>query len=328
MKYLWLAAIAAALLGPTAAEANCTLGTLNIPVKMEGLSPVVTAKIQGEPVRLILDSGAFFSYLDAGVAAKLKLKPVTQTEIGTLVPSAAATTIEGVAGRYVENGIVTASSFEFAGSKFEGAEFITGGGFGDVSGLIGQNLLHYMDDEYDLKDGVLRLVKPKGCEAVELAYWAKAPMTYSMAPLEGTDSRDPHTVITVEINGVKMRADLDTGAPTSFITERAAVRAGVKTTDPGVTPAGYTHGLDHAAVKTWVASFASVKVGDEQIKNAKLSIGDTQATDFDVLLGADFFLAHHVYVANSQNKIYFTYEGGPVFRAAEAVEGPADGKAP
>ena len=32
-----------------------------------------------------------------------------------------------------------------------------------------------------------------------------------------------------------------------------------------------------------------------------------------MLLGADFFLSHRVYVANSQNKLYFTYGGGPVF---------------
>src|SRR5262249_26060507 len=33
----------------------------------------------------------------------------------------------------------------------------------------------------------------------------------------------------------------------------------------------------------------------------------------DMLLGADFFLSHRIYVANSQNRVYFTYNGGPVF---------------
>jgi hypothetical protein len=35
--------------------------------------------------------------------------------------------------------------------------------------------------------------------------------------------------------------------------------------------------------------------------------------DEDMLLGADFFLSHRIYVANGQEKIYFTYNGGPVF---------------
>jgi hypothetical protein len=33
----------------------------------------------------------------------------------------------------------------------------------------------------------------------------------------------------------------------------------------------------------------------------------------DMVLGADFFLTHRIYVANNQQKMYFTYNGGPVF---------------
>jgi tetratricopeptide (TPR) repeat protein len=32
-----------------------------------------------------------------------------------------------------------------------------------------------------------------------------------------------------------------------------------------------------------------------------------------MLVGADFFLSHRIYVASSQRKLYFTYNGGPVF---------------
>jgi predicted aspartyl protease len=110
-----------------------------------------------------------------------------------------------------------------------------------------------------------------------------------------------------------MRAIFDTGSPTSFITKRAAARAGVETTAAGVKEAGFTSGDDRDHIKTWVATFGSVKIGDEEIKNGLLRIGDTNPDDFDVLIGADFFLAHHVYVANSQDMIYFTYAGGPVF---------------
>ena len=33
----------------------------------------------------------------------------------------------------------------------------------------------------------------------------------------------------------------------------------------------------------------------------------------DMLLGEDFFLSHRIYVAYSQRKLYFTYNGGPLF---------------
>jgi hypothetical protein len=39
-----------------------------------------------------------------------------------------------------------------------------------------------------------------------------------------------------------------------------------------------------------------------------------------MLLGADFLRAHRLLVAHSQQKIYFTYAGGPVFRRAGAPD--------
>jgi tetratricopeptide (TPR) repeat protein len=40
-----------------------------------------------------------------------------------------------------------------------------------------------------------------------------------------------------------------------------------------------------------------------------------------MLIGADFFLSHHVYVANGQHKMYFSYNGGPVFNLKPVLAG-------
>jgi predicted aspartyl protease len=327
MKFLAMAAAAAALVAPLQAHAaGCQLKAVNVPVTMRGLRPLVTAKVAGQDVKFVLDSGAFFSYLDGHLAAQLKLKPVTRTPIGSHLGLAAALPTSGVGGEEVLSGVVTAPRFEFAGASFNGVQFLTTQALGDASGLLGQNLLHQVDDEYDFKNGALRLIQPDGCDNSNLAYWAQPGATYSQVELEPTNRDAPHTVATIEINGQRMRAYFDTGSDTSFITARAAARAGVHTDDPGVVPAGVTHALDRDDIKTWVGRFADIKVGDEEIKNTKLSIGQTEADDFDVLIGADFFLAHHIYVANSQGRIYFTYAGGPVFRVPE-VEAAGSGKA-
>jgi tetratricopeptide (TPR) repeat protein len=42
-----------------------------------------------------------------------------------------------------------------------------------------------------------------------------------------------------------------------------------------------------------------------------------------MLIGADFFLSHRVYVASSQRRLYFTYNGGPVFDLT-ATRAPAE----
>ena len=316
MKPVALAALAAALILPISAQAACRLTTAEVPVTMEGLQPLLSAKIGGKPAKLLLDSGAFGSSLTASFATQEKLPTLTAKPSGSLVPSSASTLTVGAKGHETTTGIVIAPTFEFGGSVFPNVKFLTirdlGGG---ASGLVGQNLLKTSDDEYDFRNGVMRLVRPQDCETTALAYWVKPGMTYSVIPLDSEGHATAHNIALITVNGQTMRAYFDTGANTSFITAHAAARAGVKTSDPGVTLVGQSHGID-GEIKTWVATFQSVKIGDEEIKNGKLEIGESVANDFDVLIGADFFMAHHVYVANSQGKLYFTYEGGPVFRSS------------
>jgi hypothetical protein len=50
--------------------------------------------------------------------------------------------------------------------------------------------------------------------------------------------------------------------------------------------------------------------------------------DFDMLLGADFFLSHHILISNSQHKLYFTYNGGPVFDLTMGAAAPPPPAAP
>jgi predicted aspartyl protease len=316
MKPLAFVAAAAALLGPLQAHAACRLATADVPVTMEGLRPLVAAKIAGKPVKLLLDSGAFGSSLTASFATREKLSPMAATAIGSLVPGSASTITSGARGHETMTGIVIAPTFEFGGSVFPNVKFLTIRDIGDDAvGLVGQNLLKTSDDEYDFKNGMMRLVRPQDCETTALAYWAKPGASYSVIPLDSEGHATAHNIALITVNGQTMRAYFDTGANTSFITAHAAAKAGVRTSDPSVIPAGQSHGLD-GDIKTWVGTFSSIKIGDEEIKNGKLTIGESVASDFDVLIGADFFMAHHVYVANSQGKLYFTYDGGPVFRTS------------
>jgi tetratricopeptide (TPR) repeat protein len=124
----------------------------------------------------------------------------------------------------------------------------------------------------------------------------------------------PHTTGTASINGSKITVMFDTGAWNSVLSMKAAARAGVKVDTPGVVEGGYSSGIGRRGVQTYIAPFSSFKIGDgEEIKNARLRIADIDLDEGDMLLGADFFLSHHVYVANSQHRLYFTYNGGPVF---------------
>ena len=299
------ALFSASLFGQRALAAGCTLSFVDLPVTMSGQRATIPVKINGAPAVLQVDSGDFYSFIAAPSAAALHLPLRAAPETMDV--------IRGVGGD-AEIYKTTINALTIGGSVLPQLDFIVGGGgLGDgVDGLLGQNILARGDVEYDLGHGVMRLAHPTGCGDKMLAYWDKTD-PYSVLNIGAISQDADLTTSSVMVNGITMRAMFDTGASTSFLTLAAAKRAGIDPHDPGVVPAGASGGIGRKRVNTWIAPVKSFKIGDEEIRNTHIRIGDSTALNRDMLIGADFFLSHHVYVANSQRKLYFTYNGGPVF---------------
>jgi tetratricopeptide (TPR) repeat protein/predicted aspartyl protease len=297
------------------AAGDCKLNRLAVlPVTMDGLRPTVAAQINGAPALFTLDSGAFWS----------SLTPASAQEYGLHVDYGRfpGLYVQGVGGS-VAAGVAKVKVFTIFDVPVRNVDFIVGGsepGHGTV-GLLGQNLLRIADVEYDLSQGTLSLFKSDNCRHANLVYWAKAGDSYSEMEIEETTPQQPHTTGKAILNGAKVRVVFDTGAQTSIVGLRAAASAGVKPGGPGVEPAGYNTGIGRNYVQTWIANFPVLKIGDEEIHNARLRFGDLGP--FDMLLGDDFFLSHRVMVSNSQHKLYFTYNGGPVFALNRRGKAPA-----
>jgi hypothetical protein len=260
------------------AMAACSLKTQPIPVKLVAFRPTVAVKVNGKPATFLLSSEAPVNMVSSKFATAQKLASAGAGTNGATV--------------------VKAGQLEFAGATLKDVPLVTSSTLPDVDGVIGQTILHQGDVEYDLAGGKVLLAKADGCDTVDMAYWVKEGQTYYIMPLAASDT--PATRTEIVVNGVKLRATFDTGIPYTIITEKAAEKAGVKVTDQGVKPLDQT-----GAIKTWIGNFADVKLGDEAFKNAPLEIARTNE-DYDVLLGGDFFGAHHLYVSNSQQKIFFT----------------------
>jgi tetratricopeptide (TPR) repeat protein/predicted aspartyl protease len=297
------AALFLALITASSAGAKCQLGKLlDIKIMMQGTRPLTELGINGHPLQFIVDSGAFYSTISPGTAAELGLK---------LEPSPVQ--MVGIGGEAGTTSVATVKSVDLAGVALHDIDFIVGGSETGVAGLLGQNVLGIGDVDYDLGHGSVHLMRSRGCSANDdLAYWA-GDRPVSDLSIEARDARDPYTVGTVEVNGVKLRAIFDTGAGSSMLSLEAAKRAGVTPSTPGVLPAGESRGLGRSMVNTWIAPVASVVIGTERVLNIKLRLADVSLPEGDMLIGADFFLSHHVYVANASRHMYFTYDGGPVF---------------
>jgi tetratricopeptide (TPR) repeat protein/predicted aspartyl protease len=298
-------ALALAFLATGATHAACTLQKyVELPLTIENGGAMVSAKLNGQDARLTVDTGAFFSMLSPSAVAKFGLKT------GPLPPGISVGGLTGEASVKV----TTVKDFSVLGAPVHGVDFLVGEhAMGDADGLIGQNLLSLIDIEFDFSGGAIRLMKPIGCGDAPLAYWAGDQRAYGAMSIDPIVPPNQRIVGSVTINGVRLRAVFDTGARRSVLSVEGARKAGVKTTDPGVVSGGVWGGVGRGLTQTWIAPFSLVDIGGEQVKNTRLRIADVNLTDAEMIIGADFFLSHRIYVSKGQRKMYFTYNGGPVF---------------
>ncbi len=298
-----LAAAMGALVAAPPARAACTLNdAAALAVTMIGLRPTVHATINGRDAVFLVDTGAFASVLSPEAAERLHLRIYGRGGIG----------VEGIGGAAFAQA-ARVEYLDLGGAPFFDMPFLVVNGAGrDVAGVLGQDVLGQMDVEYDFANGVMRLIRPAGCKTADiLSYWTDRPSilpTLPTAPLAG------QVRAVGEINGQKIRVGLDSGSAYSGMTLKAASRAGISLGGPDVAPAKASVGIGGKPAQTWTAPFDSFSLGSEAVIHTRLRIGQGNFGDDDMLLGADFFLAHRIYVSRAQHRLYFTYNGGPVFR--------------
>ena len=295
------------------ADSKCVLAKADLPITIApGNRAMLTTKINGEDAPFILDSGAFFSMMPMAAATQYHL-PLRWAPTGF--------TVTGIGGdARVQIGVV--KEFTIGKSEFKNTEFFIGGS--DIQsnsvGVIGQNLLANWDVEYDMGHGKIALIQPQDCRKAWIAYWAAAGEA-SVLDIKPAHEKRYHTIGTVQINGKDIQFMFDTGAPTSLLFRSGADKLGIKLDGPGVTDAGFTGGFGANRVKQYIVTLNSFKVSNlEDIKNARIRVIDgnlgpnvSSRLESDMLLGADFILAHRILVSNSQQKMYVTYNGGSVF---------------
>jgi predicted aspartyl protease/tetratricopeptide (TPR) repeat protein len=306
-----VAALAAATLVlalPQGAHARCKAESVELPVKMVGMRAIATVVINGTSVPLTVDSGAFFSILTDAAAAQLQL-PTRRNP---------ALRVQGLTGR-VDARVTTVDRLQFLKGEFKGVDFVVGGnepGAGTM-GLMGRNILSVADTEYDLAHGMIRFLFPNDeCDKVNLAYWADGAPVAELDLLPEFGTKIPSIRAKVKLNGEELTALFDTGAGT-VVSLQEAKHAGVAEAD--LKPAGLIYGAGHGSAKAWATRFEKLEIGGETIRDHRLLVAEIESVDADMLLGIDFFLSHRIYISKQQSKMFFTYNGGPVF----ALDKPA-----
>jgi len=298
------AGLALGLLAAAPAHAaECHFKAMTLPVSLIGTRAIATVEINGTPVPLMVDTGAFYSFLTDAAVQQLGLQRRNAPK---------GFRVEGL-NSSIDIGVTTVQKLKLGAGEFANREFFVGGNNpgGGAMGILGRNLLFFTDAEFDLAHGVIRLMLPNDdCQGKAVAYWADPPTVSELSMLSDEHHVQPPVRVITQLNGHAAKAMFDTGAPSS-ISLSLARQAGIAEAD--MQAAGLMVGAGHGTLKSWIAPVQKLELGSEAVSGFRLRVVDFDLNDVDMLLGIDFFLSHRVYFAKSQHRVYFTYNGGTVF---------------
>lgn len=184
--------------------------------------------------------------------------------------------------------------------------------------IVGAPFLLQADMELSLAEKKMRFFRGLDCKKAFLGYWGNDIFEI---PFEHHFDNSPNPHFTIEVNGEKMEAIIDSGAQTTSIMKSAAKRAGLKLETPGSARLGYSVGVGSDRVARWSAIVDKLKIGDELVQHAEIAVLETDhAGGVEVLIGDDYLRAHRVLFAMSQDKLYISYLGGEPFKPRTTLE--------
>jgi predicted aspartyl protease len=290
------------------------------PVRLESGVPITAGAIDGHPVSVMIDTGSAATLVSQAAADRLRLRTRRSSEL-----------MSGIGG---DSRVLVARLDELRiGADVRAHVQVHVGGDMRLAGvdvILGEDLLHTVDLEFDYAHGVVRAFQPEGCGDTALAYWDRN------AEVMRTELDDRAVRFSATLDGRDASAMLDSGAASSLVAMSFAQAAGLAPGASGVSPAGCIAGIGGQVVRTWIGRFDSVRLAGETIRDARLRFADFALRDSmpwvrapmvtgwrrspDLILGTDFLLRHRVLVARSQDRLYFTYLGGTVFVPATPGE--------
>lgn len=311
---------------------ECKAQSFNLPVTVEHGRALLSGEINGQPIKALVDTGAYTSFIWRSETERLGMK--VQDWAATARAAGGNVRMQHAVVKQLTLGQLTDTNVDFVviGQNNPPPAL--------AAMVLGENFFARYSTEFDLRHGAIRLIHAQGCKPEQLVYWSK---TFSLAKLSRPVSS--HEIrVDVLLNGVPVSASLDSGSVVSLVRTDAAARAGLAPNMPGVTAAGSMTGVGPHAAESWIGTFATFALGDEQIRNANLRIADLFKYDTatstgsriavgdynlpSMFIGLDFFLSHRILVPQDGRDMVFTYEGGPVFQTIQKESIPASVAAP
>lgn len=264
-----------------------------------GRMPVITVKLGGVSLDMMVDSGAGVSSITNAAWEKLGGPPFRN--IGGSYATGAGGTVQ------LNTGLLEDVDTGHAIAKDQ-AFMVTDSGVPELrhkalaDGVLGYDFLDTFDVGLDFPDKHLSLyLFAPHCDSPEPP-WAG---DYDQEPLTlHNDSMD--ATIPYGIDNQTFQGIIDTGADFTLVFQSALDRARI---EPAVAPANLTAwgvgiGIGGRKFNYKIEKFGSITIGAEQFGNAWLRVANVPLDAFsDLSLGEDYLLTHRVFISNSTQSV-------------------------
>jgi predicted aspartyl protease len=297
------------------ANGACTMGVAaDLPLTSDHRSYVADVGINGRSAHMLVDTGSFFSVLAQTSAKRLGLHAESENVQSTgvyVVSHRGDYYLEGLGAGWRASGVTTASNVQIGGANGSRFEFLivdqsaipTG-----VDGLLGMNIIARYDDDLDLAHRHLRLVQTQGDCHVPVSPLGSASITVKLL-----DDKLQSPIITVSINGIALRAGIDTGSKTSIIFRSAAERIGLPAAQLLASQKEVVQGVGPQPVRGAITRLQlPIEIGDLSIDGLPIEIADQpRVGGADMLLGYEFVTLVHLWISHSSNTLIMQYPAQP-----------------
>ncbi len=264
---------------------------------------LVPARLNGQNVRLMLDTGAGITMVSHALADRLALMPEDR-----LFPNA----IEGIGGVTLSRRMVV-DNFQVGGIDLgKQSVMVTAPGLfhgfdPPPDGIIGGDFLSHFDADIDLPRRRIGFYRAAACRTPFAPPWPGATIYRLPARITGGGQ----FLVTVTVDGVRLVALLDSGAEATAINRRAMAKLGLTPARLAGDPKREEIGIDMGRRAASLHHFATFKVGAETYRDPTIWVSDMPLLAADMLLGADFFQSHRVWLSFAQQTVFVAVaEGG------------------
>jgi predicted aspartyl protease len=300
MKYVFLLLLLLSGCGAAGGGADtCAfVRETTIPVTFIGNAPTVLVKLNGQDVRLLFDTGASATVILPPAFKRLGLATDSTVHAFTTAVGGGGAVPVGLVSK-MELGEVSKRSLNiFVVDMPPLAQ-------GRIDGLLGNDILRDYDLDIDFAHNAVSLYRQRRCPQGG-PDWMAAPFHELQRPPEGRAL--PPTMISLEVDGVRHNAVLDTGAAFTMMDRSRALASGANAAALAEDHQGKVQGATSASTNVAVHEFNSVTIGTETIPKPKFLVSGKEDqvgnTYYGMLLGADYIRKRRIWIAYSDFRIF------------------------